>query len=144
MKIVVTHTTGTTGRRELLELLAPEFSVRVIASDPARLPEEIRTQVEVVRGASDGPGTLRRVLDGAESLSWSGIGRRRIFVLVRSDEVAAGDGRARPLRTLRSRRVSGHSRNEHGRAQGRERPTPPHQRLLRSGRKAICSLATIK
>ena len=54
----------------LVELLAPEFSVRVIASDPARLPEEIRTQVEVVRGASDDPGTLRRVLDGAESLSW--------------------------------------------------------------------------
>jgi uncharacterized protein YbjT (DUF2867 family) len=71
MKIVVTHATGTTGRRVLLELLAPEFSVRVIASDPARLSEEIRTQVEVVRGASDDPGTLRRALDGAESLFWS-------------------------------------------------------------------------
>jgi NAD(P)-dependent dehydrogenase (short-subunit alcohol dehydrogenase family) len=52
MKIVVTHATGTIGRRVLLELLAPKFSVRAIARDPARLPKEIRTQVEVVRGAS--------------------------------------------------------------------------------------------
>ena len=70
MKILVTTPTGKIGGRILPELLAPEFSVRVLARQPARLPEEIREQVEVVRGSSDDAATLRRALDGVEALFW--------------------------------------------------------------------------
>jgi len=70
MKILLTTPTGKVGRRVLPELLAPEFSVRVIARDPARLPEEFREQVEVVRGSTDDPAVLRRALEGVESLFW--------------------------------------------------------------------------
>jgi uncharacterized protein YbjT (DUF2867 family) len=70
MKILVTTPTGKIGRRIVPELLAPEFSVRVIARDPARLPQEIRAQIEVVRGSSDDTATLRRALDGVDALFW--------------------------------------------------------------------------
>ncbi|MCI0541765.1 MAG: NAD(P)H-binding protein [Verrucomicrobiales bacterium] len=70
MKILVTTPTGKIGRRILAELLAPEFSVRVIVRDPARLPDEMREQVEVVRGSTDDAAVLRRALDGVESLFW--------------------------------------------------------------------------
>src|SRR5262245_33012262 len=70
MKILVTNPTGRIGRRIVPELLAPEFSVRVIARDPARVPAEIRQQVEVVRGSADDAATLRRALDGVEALFW--------------------------------------------------------------------------
>jgi uncharacterized protein YbjT (DUF2867 family) len=70
MTILITTPAGTIGRRVLQELLAPEFSVRVIARDAARLPEEIREQVEVIRGSTDDPATLRLALDGVEALFW--------------------------------------------------------------------------
>src|SRR5207247_4316888 len=67
MTILITTPTGNIGRRVLRELLAPEFSVRVIARDPARLPEEVREQVEVIRGSGDDSATLRLALDGVEA-----------------------------------------------------------------------------
>src|SRR6266516_956735 len=70
MKILVTTPTGNVGRRVLRELLAPEFSVRVISRDPGRLPEELLEQVEVVRGSTDEAATLRRALEGVEALFW--------------------------------------------------------------------------
>jgi len=70
MKILITTPTGNIGRRVLVELLALEFSVRVIARNPSRLPEEIREQVEIVRGSADDAATLRRALDGVEALFW--------------------------------------------------------------------------
>jgi uncharacterized protein YbjT (DUF2867 family) len=70
MKILLTTPAGTIGRRVLGELLAPEFSLRVIAREPARLGEEIRDQVEVVRGSSDDPAALRRALAGVEAMFW--------------------------------------------------------------------------
>jgi len=70
MKILVTNPTGHVGWRVLTELLAPEFSVRVIARDPSRLPEDIRDQIEIVRGSADDAGTLRGALDGVEALFW--------------------------------------------------------------------------
>src|SRR5262245_56255578 len=70
MKILITAPTGKIGRKIVPELLAPEFSVRVVVRDPARLPEEIRQQVEVVRGSTDDPATLHRALDGVEALFW--------------------------------------------------------------------------
>ena len=70
MKILVTTPTGKVGRQVLRELLAPEFSVRVIARDPGRLPAEIQEQAEVIPGSTDDPESLRRALDGVESLFW--------------------------------------------------------------------------
>jgi uncharacterized protein YbjT (DUF2867 family) len=70
MKILVTTPTGKIGRRIVPELLAPEFSVRVIVRDPNRLPEEIREQVEVVCGSTDDGPTLRRALDGVDAMFW--------------------------------------------------------------------------
>lgn len=70
MKILVTTPTGDIGRIIVEELMAPEFSVRVIVRDPARLPEEIRRQVEVVRGSADDAVTLHRALTGVDTLFW--------------------------------------------------------------------------
>src|SRR5438093_11106550 len=70
MRILVTNPTGRIGRRVLAELLAPEFSVRVIARDPARLPEEIREQVDIVRGSAEDAVILRHALEGVEALFW--------------------------------------------------------------------------
>jgi uncharacterized protein YbjT (DUF2867 family) len=70
MKILVTTPTGDIGRIVVEELLAPEFSVRVIVRDPARLPEEIHRHVEVMRGSADDTATLRRALTGVDALFW--------------------------------------------------------------------------
>jgi uncharacterized protein YbjT (DUF2867 family) len=70
MKILVTNPTGRIGSRILRELIAPEFTVRVIVRDPTRLPLEIRRQVELVRGSADDPSTLRWAVEDIESLFW--------------------------------------------------------------------------
>src|SRR5262245_46285444 len=70
MKILVTTPTEQIGGRILPELLAPEFSVRVIVSEPAGLPDEIRDQVEVVRGSTDEAGPLRSALEGVDAMFW--------------------------------------------------------------------------
>ena len=70
MKILITNPTGRIGSRIVPELLAPEFSVRVIARDPARLPVATREQVEVVRGSTDDAATLQQALEGMEVLFW--------------------------------------------------------------------------
>ena len=70
MNILVATPTGNIGRKVVPELLAPEFSVRVIVRDPNRLPAEIRNQVEVIRGSTDDAATLRRALDSVEALFW--------------------------------------------------------------------------
>src|SRR5215831_2646557 len=56
MKILVTTPTGKVGRRIVRELLAPDFSVRVVVRDPERLPKEIREQVEIICGPIDDEG----------------------------------------------------------------------------------------
>ena len=70
MKLLITTPNGTIGRRIVPELLAPEFSVRVITRHPNRLPSEIRQQVEIVRGSIDDAGILRQALDGVDALFW--------------------------------------------------------------------------
>jgi uncharacterized protein YbjT (DUF2867 family) len=70
MKILVANPTGKIARRIVPELLAPDFSVRVLARDPARLSEAFREQVEIVRGSADDAGILRHALDGVEALFW--------------------------------------------------------------------------
>jgi uncharacterized protein YbjT (DUF2867 family) len=68
MKILITTPGGTIGRRIVPELLAPEFSVRVISRNPDRL--EFREHVEIARGSTDNVAVLRRALDGVDALFW--------------------------------------------------------------------------
>lgn len=70
MKILITSPSGAIGRRILPELLAPEFSIRVITRHPGQLPSDIRDQVEVVQGTTDNATTLRQALDGVDALLW--------------------------------------------------------------------------
>lgn len=70
MKILITTPSGRIGGRIVPELLAPEFSVRVITRSPKRLPSEIREQVEVVRGSTDDANALCEALDGIDALFW--------------------------------------------------------------------------
>jgi uncharacterized protein YbjT (DUF2867 family) len=61
---------GSVGKRVVRELLAPEFSVRVLTREPGRLTEEIREQVEIFRGSTDDTEALLRALDGVEAMFW--------------------------------------------------------------------------
>src|SRR5262249_22788911 len=70
MKILVTTPAGRIGRILLAELLAPEFSVRVIARGQSRLPAEVREQAELVSGSTDDAKILRTALEEVESLFW--------------------------------------------------------------------------
>jgi len=71
MKILITAPTSRLGRLVVRELLAPEFSVRVIVADPAQLPETIQPHVEVVQGALEDAATMQDALAGVEALFFS-------------------------------------------------------------------------
>src|SRR5688500_4894659 len=70
MKILITSPMSSVGRKVLRELLAPEFSVRVLARDPALLPEEVQEKAEVVRGSMADPAALTQALEGIDALLW--------------------------------------------------------------------------
>lgn len=67
MKLLITEPAGHVGRRVVRELLAPEFEVRVLTDDPARLPAELLAEARVFVGAADDDGLLREALEGVEA-----------------------------------------------------------------------------
>ncbi|MET9463830.1 NAD(P)H-binding protein [Streptomyces sp. NPDC006544] len=72
--IVITAPTGNIGR-QLLSLLveaAPACGekVRVVVRDPARLPEGVRGQVEVVTGSHGDAASVERAFTGADAVFW--------------------------------------------------------------------------
>ncbi|MEV6756946.1 NAD(P)H-binding protein [Streptomyces sp. NPDC051214] len=72
--IVITAPTGNIGRH-LLPLLvraAPAHGeeLRVIARDPARLPDEVRDHVEVVVGSHGDTEVVDRAFEGADAVFW--------------------------------------------------------------------------
>ncbi|MGW0908709.1 NAD(P)H-binding protein [Streptomyces sp. NPDC002853] len=72
--IVITAPTGHIGRH-LLPLLiraAPSHgeALRVIARDPARLPDEVREHVEVVVGSHGDAEVVDRAFEGADAVFW--------------------------------------------------------------------------
>ncbi|MEV6831062.1 NAD(P)H-binding protein [Amycolatopsis sp. NPDC051102] len=70
--IVITAPTGNIGRR-LLSLLieaAPDEKLRVVARDPARLPEAVRGRVEVITGSHGDAETVDRAFAGADAIFW--------------------------------------------------------------------------
>jgi len=70
MKILITTPNGCVGRKIVPELLAPEFSVRIVTRHPYRLPSDIREQVEIVRGSTDDASTLCKALEGVDAMFW--------------------------------------------------------------------------
>jgi uncharacterized protein YbjT (DUF2867 family) len=68
--IVITTPTGDIGRRVLDRILDSGEAVRVIARDPARLPERVHARAEVVQGAHGDAGTITKALAGADRLFW--------------------------------------------------------------------------
>lgn len=68
--ILITTPTGDIGARVLRHVLDARQDVRVILRDPAKLPEEIRSRIEVVEGSHSDPTTIERGLDGARAVFW--------------------------------------------------------------------------
>ncbi|MGY1960841.1 NAD(P)H-binding protein [Nocardia gipuzkoensis] len=72
--IVITAPTGNIGRALLSRLLeyAPTAGeqLRVIARDPARLPDAARGRVEVITGSHGDAEVLDRAFDGADAVFW--------------------------------------------------------------------------
>jgi uncharacterized protein YbjT (DUF2867 family) len=68
--IVITTPTGDIGAQVLDHILDSGEAVRVIARDPARLPERVTARAEVVPGSHGDAGTITKALDGADGLFW--------------------------------------------------------------------------
>lgn len=68
--IVITTPTGQIGHEVIRQLLAAGEPLRVIVRDPARLPEDIRSRVDVVQGSHSDPAVLEPALAGADSIFW--------------------------------------------------------------------------
>ncbi|HEX6351602.1 NAD(P)H-binding protein [Actinophytocola sp.] len=68
--IVVTTPTGQIGRRVLDHLLDSGEPIRVVARDPARLPDHVRARVEVVEGSHGDLAVVTEAFAGADAVFW--------------------------------------------------------------------------
>jgi uncharacterized protein YbjT (DUF2867 family) len=68
--IVVTTPTGNIGGQVLARLLASGETVRVIARDPARLPKEVRSRVDVVEGSHGDINVVNQAFANADAVFW--------------------------------------------------------------------------
>ena len=68
--IVITTPTGDIGAQVLDRVLDSGEPIRVIARDPARLPERVGARVEVFQGSHGDADTIAKALAGADSLFW--------------------------------------------------------------------------
>ncbi|RSN55263.1 NmrA family transcriptional regulator [Amycolatopsis sp. WAC 04182] len=68
--IVVTGPTGQIGSRVLATLLASGEPIRVIARDPARVPDHVRERVEIVKGSHGDAGVVDEAFTGADTVFW--------------------------------------------------------------------------
>lgn len=68
--IVITTPTGNIGHHVVQNLLDAGETVRVIARDPSRLPQEVGDRFEVVKGSHGDPVVVDRAFDGAEAVFW--------------------------------------------------------------------------
>ena len=93
--IVITAPTSNIGRQVLADVLAGGQPVRVIARDPAKLPADIRDQVEVVQGSHGDPDVVTHAFAGADSLFWLAPPNPRAASLDRSTSSSPGR-RSRP------------------------------------------------
>ena len=70
MKILITTPGSRLGGILLPELLAPEFSVRIICRNPDRVPAGVRVQVEIIRGSIDDAQVFGQALEDVDALFW--------------------------------------------------------------------------
>jgi uncharacterized protein YbjT (DUF2867 family) len=68
--IVITAPTSQIGRQVLLNIADSAEPLRVIARDPSRLPESVRTRVEVVQGSHGDADIVDRAFAGADCVFW--------------------------------------------------------------------------
>lgn len=68
--IVVTAPTGTIGSQVLAHLVDRDLPVRVIVRDPSRLPEPVRSRIEIVEGSHRDAEVVVRAFDGAHTVFW--------------------------------------------------------------------------
>ncbi|MEM7710304.1 MAG: NAD(P)H-binding protein [Pseudomonadota bacterium] len=68
--ILLTTPTGDIGARVLRHLLDADAAVRVIVRDPARLPLDMRTRLDIVRGSHADAATIGAALDGVDRVFW--------------------------------------------------------------------------
>ncbi len=68
--IVITTPTGNIGHHVVQHLLDAGEALRVVARDPAKLPQVVRDRVEVVEGSHGNAAVVTRAFDGAEAVFW--------------------------------------------------------------------------
>ena len=68
--IVITAPTGQIGRHVVEDLLARDVPLRLIARDSGKLPEGVRSRVEIVEGSHGEHAVVDRAFDGAEAVFW--------------------------------------------------------------------------
>ena len=68
--IIITTPTGQIGSQLLPLLIANGAPLRVIARDPAKLPDKARGRVEVVEGTHYDPDVVDRAFVGADAVFW--------------------------------------------------------------------------
>lgn len=68
--IVITTPTGQIGRQVLGNILDSGERIRVIVRDPARLADEVRERVEVVKGSHGDPDVVDQAFVGADTVFW--------------------------------------------------------------------------
>ena len=68
--IVITTPTGNIGRHVVRHLLDAGEPTRVVARDPAKLPQAVRDRAEVVEGSHGDAAVLDRAFAGADAVFW--------------------------------------------------------------------------
>ncbi|MGG1519071.1 NAD(P)H-binding protein [Paenibacillus oryzisoli] len=67
---MITAPTSKIGHQVLERVLESGEDIRVIARDPQRIPEEIRTRVEVIQGSHADRSIVNRAFEGADAVFW--------------------------------------------------------------------------
>jgi uncharacterized protein YbjT (DUF2867 family) len=68
--IIVTAPTGQIGHHVVRHLLGKGKPVRLIVRNAAKLPEEVRSQADVIEGSHGDAEVIARAFDGAKALFW--------------------------------------------------------------------------
>lgn len=75
--IVVTGPTGNIGAKLLSRLAQGGEKLRVVARDPAKIPEALRARVEIVAGSYTDPAVVTKAFAGARAVFWLMLGDPR-------------------------------------------------------------------
>jgi uncharacterized protein YbjT (DUF2867 family) len=76
MSVAITAPTGNIGRRLVPKLLAAGLDLTLITRSPHKIPENIRTRVNIEEGVLQDSGFIARATRGAEALYWLNPGNK--------------------------------------------------------------------